>query len=83
MNSKPNLSILQYNVMRSKNKVMASLLQDERIQVFDLIAIQEPWKNSTVNTTHHPCGQYFDLVYLDEPDTRTCFLVNKRIPNAK
>ena len=48
-----------------------------------MIAIQEPWKNSTVNTTYYPCGQYFDLVYLDELDIRTCFLVNKRISNAK
>jgi hypothetical protein len=39
MNRKTTLSILQYNVMRSKNKVMASLLRDKRITEFDIIAI--------------------------------------------
>lgn len=83
MSSQPSLSILQYNVMRSKDKVMASLLRDERMGNFDIIAIQEPWRNSYFNTTHYPCGQSFDLLYPDDPDVRACFLVNKRIPKAR
>lgn len=41
MSSKPSMSILQYNAMKSKNKVMARLLRNERIKNFDVIAIQE------------------------------------------
>ena len=62
---------------------MASLLRDERIVDFDVIALQEPWRNNYINTTHYPGGQHFQLVYLDHPETRTCFLINKRIPRAR
>ncbi|KAH9221945.1 hypothetical protein DL95DRAFT_509971 [Leptodontidium sp. 2 PMI_412] len=58
-------------------------LKDERITEFDIIAIQELWKNDTLNTTHHPCSQHFDLLYCDSPDTRTCTFISKRISNAK
>jgi hypothetical protein len=54
-----------------------------KIREFDVIAIQEPWRNSYLNTTHHPYGLNFDLLYPDSPDTRTCFLVNKRIPATR
>jgi exonuclease III len=83
MNNKPTLLILQYNVMRSRNKVMASLLRDDRIRDFDVIALQEPWKNSQYNTTHNPNSRLFELVYLDDAGTRTCFFVSKRIPTAQ
>lgn len=62
---------------------MVSLLRDERIKDFDVIAIQEPWRNNFINTTHYPYGQFFDLAYLDHPETRTCFLINKRIARTR
>ena len=49
-----DLKILQYNVQKSKDKVMAPLLADPRIQKFDIIAIQEPWKNPYQETTYYP-----------------------------
>lgn len=61
-----SLSILQYNVMKSKGKVMASLLRDERIGDFDIIAIQEPWRNPYFHTTHYPCSRSFHLVNPDD-----------------
>jgi hypothetical protein len=39
--------------------VMASLLRDQRIDDFDVIAIQEPWKNPYTATTHHPAKDSF------------------------
>lgn len=63
MTSKPNIRILQYNVMKSKDKVMATLLRDERIKEFDILAIQEPWRNPYISTTHHPAQKiYFTYV---------------------
>ncbi|EDN02399.1 predicted protein [Histoplasma mississippiense (nom. inval.)] len=72
-----------YNVRKSKNKVMASLLKDGSIKEFDVIAIQEPWRNNFTNTTHYPRPQSFDLVYLDDPGTRTCMFINRRIPRGR
>jgi hypothetical protein len=34
-----SLKILQYNVQKSKNKVMVPLLADPRVQEFDIIAL--------------------------------------------
>jgi hypothetical protein len=35
----PTKDLLQYNVNKSRNKVMAALLQDLRIEEFDILAI--------------------------------------------
>ena len=37
-----SVKILQYNVNKSKNKVLAGLLADLRVREFDIIAVQEP-----------------------------------------
>jgi uncharacterized protein YbaA (DUF1428 family) len=42
MNRHSKLSILQYNVHRLRDIVMASMLQDPRIHEYDILAIQEP-----------------------------------------
>jgi hypothetical protein len=57
MNRHNRLNILQYNVRRSRDMVMASLLRDPGIDDFDIIAIQEPWKNPYTATTHHPAKE--------------------------
>jgi hypothetical protein len=42
-----SLRVLSYNVQRSKDGVMATLLRDDKVrQSYDVIAIQEPWENS-------------------------------------
>lgn len=45
MNHTSTLSIVQYNVMKSKDIVMATLLRDPNVQEYDILAIQEPWRN--------------------------------------
>jgi hypothetical protein len=42
MNSHNRMNILQYNVRKSRDMVMASLLRDPGIYDCDIIAIQEP-----------------------------------------
>ena len=86
MNSnKDGLKILQYNVMRSRDEVMATLLRDPKIHDYDILAFQEPWRNSFISTTHNPISHSFHLCFpKDSRDApaRVCFFVNKRInPN--
>ena len=77
-----NLKILQYNVHKSKDIAMASLLRDPHIKSYDILAIQEPWRKNFTPTTHHPLKDSFRLYYpgLDnlEEKARVCFFVNNR-----
>ena len=77
-----NLKILQYNVHKSKDIVMALLLREPNIKSYEILAIEEPWQNNFTSTTHHPLKDSFRLYYpgLDsqEEKARVCFFVNKR-----
>src|SRR5437016_13251316 len=79
---KSSLSILQYNVMKSKDIVMAPIFRDPRITEYDILSIQEPWRNPFSATTHHPLKDCFHLVYPEEDFTRVCFPVNKNIKTS-
>ncbi|KMP06686.1 hypothetical protein CIRG_06367 [Coccidioides immitis RMSCC 2394] len=63
-------SHMEYNVMKSKDKIMASLLRDKIITKYNIVAIQEPWRNPFRNTTHNSISQYFELAYMDNRKTR-------------
>lgn len=74
------LSILQYNVRKSFAQVMALIFADSTlVSLFDIIVIQEPWRNIYQNITHHPQKDFFYLAYPDHPQARVCFFVNKRL----
>ena len=83
MNRHNRLNILQYNVRKSRDMVMESLLRDPGIYDF---AIQEPWTNPYSATTHHPAKDRFHLCY-PTGDTggpaRVCFFINKRMEQTK
>jgi exonuclease III len=86
MNRHNRLNILQYNVRKSRDMVMASLLRDSQIDDFDIIAIQEPWKNPYTATTHHPAKNKFHLCYPTghtEDTARVCFFINKKMDQAR
>ncbi len=73
-----NLKILQYNVHKSKNIVMASLLRDPHIKSYDILAIQEPEQNNFMPTKHHHLKDSFRMYYprldnLEEKDKVSCF----------
>jgi ribonuclease HI len=72
------LRILQYNVWKSRDVVLASLFQDSRILEYDVLAIQEPWRNPFIATSYHPLKAHFQLTYLEDAATRVCFYINKR-----
>jgi hypothetical protein len=73
------LRILQYNVQKSRDVVLASLFQDPRILEYDVLAIQEPWRNPFIATSYNPLKAHFQLTYLNDAATRVCFYINKRI----
>lgn len=79
MTSSTVLSILQYNVRKSKDTVMAPLLRNPAIQKYTILAIQEPWRNPFTNTTHYPISDTHHLIYPDFPTTRTCFFISKQL----
>jgi hypothetical protein len=86
MNQHTTLTILQYNVRKSREIVMATLLRDPRVHEYDILAIQEPWWNPFAATTHHPAKDIFHLCYPvreDEGRARVCFFVNKRLDHMK
>ncbi|KNB19275.1 hypothetical protein FOXG_22503 [Fusarium oxysporum f. sp. lycopersici 4287] len=80
------LEALEYNVRKSKDTVMATLLRDPDIGRYDILAIQEPWKNPFDTTTHHPAKDQFHLCYPDKDQTfpaRVCFFINKRLDHSR
>ena len=87
MNQTTTLSILQYNVRKSRDTVMATLLRDPNAAEIDVLAIQEPWRNPYTATTHHPTKDIFHLCYPADDGAarpaRVCFFVNKRLDHNK
>ncbi|KAI0617491.1 hypothetical protein TUN199_10522, partial [Pyrenophora tritici-repentis] len=87
MNHFNTLSILQYSIRNSRDIVMATLLRDPQIHEYNILAIQEPWRNPYTATTHHPAKDIFHLCYPaaadEEGPARVCFFVNKRIDHNR
>jgi exonuclease III len=73
------LRILQYNVNHGKEATLIPLLQDPRIKEFDILAIQEPWRNPFITTGYCPSNANFYLVYPPEHLARVSLYVNKRL----
>lgn len=84
MNSGLTLRILQYNVRKTKNIVMAPLFKDPGILGYDVIAIQEPWMNPFEYNSHNPLAHTFTL-WLPKPGVKppgVAIYVNKRLDHA-
>ena len=73
------LRILQYNVNKSKDRVMIPLFKNPLTPAYDILAIQEPWRNPFQHTTNHWLAQHFELSYFPHKKTRVCFFINKRL----
>jgi ribonuclease HI len=76
------IRILQYNVQKSRDVVLASMFRNRKILDYDILAIQEPWRNPFIDTTYHPLKTHFYLTYLADGGTRVCYYINKRIDAA-
>ena len=76
-----SLQILQYNTHKARAKVIIPLLADEKTQAYDILAIQEPWRNEREEggRTYNPGNGGFHVVYQTGESSRVCFYVNKRL----
>ena len=74
-----SVKILQYNVNKSKNKVLVGLLANLRVREFDIIAVQEPWRNPYDLTAYSTRDSGFYLVNIQDKDSRVLIYINKRI----
>src|ERR1700722_5868503 len=74
-----SVKILQYNVNKSRNKVLAGLLADPRVNEFDIIAVQEPWRNTYDSAAYNPRDSGFYLIDIKDRDSRVSTYINKRI----
>ena len=72
------IKILQYNTQKSR-ELMADAFNHHKIRDYDILAIQEPYRNRYQNTTHHPTKDRFHLLYFNSENTRTCFFINRRM----
>ncbi len=75
MNS--HLKILQHNV--PENRVMTPLFAHHRISEFTVFAVQEPWRNPHMHTTHNPSNFSFHSFYPPSANASVCFFVNKSL----
>src|SRR5271170_3889754 len=74
-----SVKILQYNVNKSKDKVLVGLLEDPRVSDFDIIAVQEPWRNRYDSATYNTRDSGFHLIDKKDRDSRVSMYINKRI----
>ena len=58
-----NFQILQYNVQKSKDKVIFPLLADSRIALYNLIVLQELWQNLHCNRIYYSSALKFIPAY--------------------
>ena len=79
MNRHTTISILQYNVHKSRDVVMATMLRDPRIHEYDILAIQEPWRNPFAATTHHPAKYLCCHAEEEAGPARVCFFGFSRV----
>ena len=61
---------------------MIPLFQNDNILDIDIIALQEPWRNTRDQTTYHPRKESFHLLYPESNRARVCLFINKKIDQS-
>ena len=79
MIEKDFFNILQYNVRKGRKTNMIPLLHEPAIKNYDVLAIQESWKNSRIMTSLSASRSGFYLAYKLDVNTRMCFYINQNI----
>jgi hypothetical protein len=65
---------------------MATLFRDPRTAEFDVLAIQEPWRNLFMAITHYSAKDRFHLCYPEKTEgepAKVCFFINKKLDHIK
>jgi hypothetical protein len=58
---------------------MISLLIDSIVRQYDVLIIQESWRNACVSTSYNSFNIDFHLTYHSDDDVRICFYVNTKL----
>ncbi len=58
---------------------MIPLFENLFTPTYDILAIQELWRNPFQHTTNYQLAQRFKLSYFLQKETRVCFFINKRL----
>ena len=70
------LWILQYNVHKSRSKIIITLLHEKRIKNYDILMIQKSWRYHEGTKTYNSCDTDFTL---KNNGKKTYFYINNRI----
>lgn len=77
--SQASLSILQYKMRKSRDQVIMSFFDNPRILTYNIIAIQEPWRNLEIFTTYHLNKNVIHLIYMKYASTKVCCYISNQI----
>ncbi len=58
---------------------MIPLFENPLTPTYDILAIQESWRNPFQYITNHRLAQHFELSYFCHKETRMCFFIIKRL----
>jgi hypothetical protein len=79
MMTQSSLFILQYNVRNNKNDIMIFMLANSKIRNYDILTIQEFWRNVCVFTSYNSFIVDFHLTYEKENNVKVCFYINVKL----
>lgn len=71
--------ILQYNINKSKDKIIISLFENFLTPIYNILAIQKLWKNLFQHTINHWLVHYFEFSYYLLKDMHIYFFIYKRL----
>lgn len=76
------LTIIQYNVNKSKDKVQRSFLQSLDPRVHHIIAVQEPWLNPHTSKPATCKDPRFHTIMSKQGNPRACLYISKDVTVA-
>ncbi len=79
MMTQSSLFILQYNVRNNKDDIMIFMLANSKIRDYDILTIQELWRNACVFTSYNSFIVDFHLTYEKTDDVKICFYINVKL----
>ncbi len=70
---------MQYNVRNNKNDIMIFMLANSKIRNYEILTIQDFWRNACVFTLYNLFIIDFHLAYKQKRNVRICFYINVRL----
>jgi hypothetical protein len=77
------LKIIQYNVRKSRKKVMIEFMAQEEVRQVDVLALTEPWRNTQTGQGYSVSGGPFRVFDAGTLETRVSLLLSKRFTTER